>query len=344
MKAFLSLEAHFLGQTSLTAHSLLSTLPRGAYTTARSMCGGTHLLALPTHLSRTRDSAVSMLGLEGLAASQVFPVDAAGSDSALFEARMTASLSALLTGVRGAAAAGAGAAATDYKVTCLLLWGAGRVEQALQLLAPSLHAGGAPLLAPPAQPLPGSGVPSLLISHAMPLLPPRAPPIVCAVRGLPRANATAKDSEWVRAREALEAAMAPGEEEALLLDPASGCITEGTQTNFFAVASDGAVHTAAPEHCLEGTIRAMVLAACAEQGLSLVQGLGPAASQAGSWRGAFLTSTSRLVLPVDELVQPSGQRTQLPSRQDATVLALAAAVQAAAHSSSTRVVAEEGSA
>lgn len=41
--------------------------------------------------------------------------------------------------------------------------------------------------------------------HAEPLPPRPTPPIKLQVRGLPRVNARAKDSEWVRQRKALEA-------------------------------------------------------------------------------------------------------------------------------------------
>lgn len=49
--------------------------------------------------------------------------------------------------------------------------------------------------------------------HASPLPQRPAPPVRVVVRGAPRSNAAAKDSEWVRKRKAIEAGLPPGVNE-----------------------------------------------------------------------------------------------------------------------------------
>lgn len=92
------------------------------------------------------------------------------------------------------------------------------------------------------------------------------------------------------------------------------CVLEGTQTNFFAVRG-GTLLTAGDGLVLGGTVRRLVLEVCAREGvpvaheapsLSALRPDGAAASAAGGpagadWDAAFLTSTSRLVLPIDEI-------------------------------------------
>jgi len=201
--------------------------------------------------------------------------------------------------------------------------------------------------------------PFTLLTHVTPLPPRRPPPIRALVAGAPRENAAAKDSEWVRQRQALEASKPAGVEEILLFDAASGAVMEGTQTNVFALlreedaVPDAALVTGAPEGgsgsrdspaggalkdaggeapatppgrdaaaegrsgwvlytagagILEGTVRRLVLEVCASTpGMPRVELRAPRVQDlaAGRWAGAFITSTSRLVLPIDEVAFPA---------------------------------------
>lgn len=70
--------------------------------------------------------------------------------------------------------------------------------------------------------------------------------------------------------------------------------------------ADGTVHTA-DAGVLHGTIRTMALAACARLGILVVLHPPPKPNSALPWQGAFLTSTSRLVLPIDALIDADGQ-------------------------------------
>jgi branched-subunit amino acid aminotransferase/4-amino-4-deoxychorismate lyase len=139
--------------------------------------------------------------------------------------------------------------------------------------------------------------------------------------GAPRSNAAAKDSAWVAARSALEAAKPRDCEEVLLVEGGGGggggggAVLEGTQTNFFAVVRGGVLRTAGEDRVLAGTVRRLVLEVCAREGVPVVleapplaglradgePGGGKEEAEAEAWEACFLTSTSRLVLPVDEI-------------------------------------------
>jgi hypothetical protein len=98
-------------------------------------------------------------------------------------------------------------------------------------------------------------------------------------------------------------------------------ILEGSQSNFFAVVG-GAVHTAPDGAVLAGTVRKLLLEVCAREGVSVVlqpprlssssSTAAAASAVAGgdsmaisAWQGAMVSSTSRLLLPVDEIYRPA---------------------------------------
>ena len=121
-----------------------------------------------------------------------------------------------------------------------------------------------------------------------------------------------KDSAWVRARRHLkERTHQPHINEVLLLheDETTGAstISEGLSSNFFAVSADGTAVVTAPEGAvLSGTVRAMVLRACDELHIRVVRECPrvPPDSSCNSdaaWSGAFLTSTTRMVLDIDTI-------------------------------------------
>eukprot|EP00775_Hariotina_reticulata_P005354 gene5354-5590_t len=118
-------------------------------------------------------------------------------------------------------------------------------------------------------------------------------------RGLPRVNAKAKDSEWVRQRQELEASKAVGVNEVLLVTP-EGAVMEGLTSNFFVLSSAGEVETA-DAGVLSGTVRELVLQVCQELNVP-VKLQPPQLSNIDSWQGAFISSTSRLLLPAAEVM------------------------------------------
>lgn len=137
--------------------------------------------------------------------------------------------------------------------------------------------------------------------HCGPLPPRPSPPIKVEIRGAPRTNAKAKDSEWVRDRKPLEALKPPDVNEIVLHD-ADGALLEGTQTNFYAV-MDGKLHTAG-EGILEGTVRRLLLEVCAANEIEVVLDPPPNLRDLSKWEGALLSSTSRLALPIDWIGVP----------------------------------------
>lgn len=129
-------------------------------------------------------------------------------------------------------------------------------------------------------------------------MPARArPPIKVQVKGAPRSNAAAKDSEWVRERQSLEDAK-PSDVNEIVLVSEDGSIYEGLSSNFFAV-KDGKLYTAG-EGILLGTVRHIVLQVCEQEGIP-VELTPPKVQDASSWEGCMVTSTSRLCLPVCQI-------------------------------------------
>lgn len=86
-------------------------------------------------------------------------------------------------------------------------------------------------------------------------------------------NAKAKDSEWVRQRQALEAAK-PSDVNEVLLVSQDGAMTEGLTSNFFVLSKDGEVVTA-QDGVLDGTVRQVILKVSLGSGLAVCD-TGPA--------------------------------------------------------------------
>ena len=256
-----------------SAKEFLLSRPSGAYTTARTCCGATRLFEWETHVTRTASSVAGMLqGEEQKSAAGALE---ALSKPELLRPRLDATVSSAvreyesLNGKDG-----------ELKVTILVTWG----EAAGKADAETV----------------GS-----IACHVAPLPALPLPPVRVEARGAPRANAEAKASSWVAERAPLEALMrqsAVGEVNELLLATESGEVLEGSQTNFFAVI-DGAVHTAG-DGVLAGTVRRLLLEVCEREGIPVVL-RPPKLSEAPTWEGALISSTSRLLLPVDELYVPA---------------------------------------
>lgn len=74
---------------------------------------------------------------------------------------------------------------------------------------------------------------------------------------MPRVNAKAKDSEWVRQRKAWEDGK-PADVNEVLLVSQGGQLLEGLTSNFFVLGPGGEVQTA-EEGVLSGTVRELIL-------------------------------------------------------------------------------------
>ncbi|KAI9139200.1 hypothetical protein BKA69DRAFT_1087257 [Paraphysoderma sedebokerense] len=136
----------------------------------------------------------------------------------------------------------------------------------------------------------------------------------CKVAGHPRKMAVAKDSQWVRDRKALEKLMDSHTNEVLLTDPATETFYEGLSSNFFAVIpklplngkssgfKDHRIATAPLASVLTGTILKIVQSVAESDGIEMVYDF-PREDDLiqGRWSAAFVTSTSRLVLPLERI-------------------------------------------
>lgn len=113
-------------------------------------------------------------------------------------------------------------------------------------------------------------------------------------RPFPHAKTLNMLQSYLAYRKAKEA----GAYDALLLDK-NGCITEGTRTNFFCI-KDATLFSPPEDEILLGVTRAAVLKVAAKIGMTL-QYAAAHQSVISGYDGAFLTSTSSKILPVNSI-------------------------------------------
>jgi hypothetical protein len=135
------------------------------------------------------------------------------------------------------------------------------------------------------------------------------PPVDVSVTEFWRQNPQAKDSKWVEQRREAEKRVGELINEVLLVGP-EGQVFEGLTSNFFAVIVDeetGKVTVkTAGSGCLEGTVRSLVLEMCTKMGIEVVlEAPNLKELEDGSWMAAFITSTSRLILPIRRIILES---------------------------------------
>eukprot|EP00967_Tisochrysis_lutea_P124984 scaffold209587_cov30-Tisochrysis_lutea.AAC.3 len=271
-----------------SAKEWLLASPHGAYTTARTCSGGTRLFEWETHIARTAASAAAMLANEANFQRRNALIEAVGSAAAL-RPRLDENVAAAVRLYKERHQQ-----VNELKVTILVTWQhhggsdvfSGEVREGAHL----------------------STVDDTLSSvhvHVGPLPPLPTPPVRVEVRGAPRSNALAKDSSWVSDRAPLEELLRPDFNE-LLLATEDGDVLEGSQTNFFVL--QGGKLVTAGKGVLEGTVRRLLLEVCEREGVPVVF-RPPNLAECQEWDAAFVSSTSRLLLPVNELYVPeSGKR------------------------------------
>ena len=277
--------------SQLSSKEFLLSQPSGAYTTARTCSDMRRVFEWTTHVDRTAASASAMLKGDDAPASTA--TTTAPSVQALLDElaqpeRLRPRLEATVSAAKRQYIDAFGAEG-ELKLTLLVSWPEPSSLDA-DACAAAAGRGGA------------AGAPPLgsIACHVAPLPALPAPPVRVEVRGAPRANALAKDSAWVAERAPLEALMRSDINELLLASDA-GELLEGSQTNFYAIV-DGAVHTAG-EGILAGTVRRLLLEVCEREGIPVVLSP-PTLQSAGTWEGALISSTSRLLLPIDKLYKP----------------------------------------
>lgn len=257
---------HGAGPCPLQSGAWLAVQPRGTYTTARTV-GGASIFELSFHIERLATSARLMMQADEEQGRPDAPhlrrQHAALTDATSLRPAVLSSLRAAMSAYRSASGDGAG----ELKLTVLLTWG-----------------------------VDGSDV----ATHAQPLGACAAPPIKVQVRGAPRSNAEAKDSDWVRQRRCYEEEK-PSDVNEVVLANADGSMYEGLSSNFYALV-DGALHTAG-EGILLGSMREATLRVAQRLSVPVVLHP-PQVAHLSAWDGCFISSTSRMLLPVDELSAP----------------------------------------
>jgi len=133
-------------------------------------------------------------------------------------------------------------------------------------------------------------------------IPP--PPLSCSVLAIPapsRSSPSIKSTTWIHQRASLDA-LKQGTDynEVLLVDPTSNRILEGLSSNFGVVNGVGAVESAPDGMVLSGTVMSMARQACKEIGIEVADTC-PDIGEANDWQAAFITSTSRLILPIHRI-------------------------------------------
>jgi branched-subunit amino acid aminotransferase/4-amino-4-deoxychorismate lyase len=127
-------------------------------------------------------------------------------------------------------------------------------------------------------------------------------PVSVDVRRGSRVKMKAKDSVWVIERRDVTDHQTPSSNEVILCED-DGNVREGTSSNFFVIKDDGKLYTA--EHgVLKGTVQILLLEAVIkhlDQPQPVVFEI-PSLKDLSRWKEAFITSTSRLILPVHTLV------------------------------------------
>ena len=117
------------------------------------------------------------------------------------------------------------------------------------------------------------------------------------IHGHGRQNASTKDSQWVADRKQL--IPSNGYEEIILVNDKNELL-EGTQTNFYVVKDDSGTIITADEGVLFGSVRDSVLQVCRTHDIHL-ELRPPSLNDLKSASGVFLSSTSRWVMPVHEV-------------------------------------------
>ena len=275
--------------SDVTSKEFILKLPRGAYTTARTV-GRSSVFELETHLERLAISAQLMMDDDAAKAAPTAgatPAPPMTVDAVLLRQDVLAS-------VRAAIVSHAERSACELKVTVLA--------------TRTAAAGAAGAAGAAAEGETAASANFEVHTHVGDLVPRRAPPVCVVVRGSPRENARAKDSDWIRQRQGLEDEK-PAHVDEVVMMAEDGGLPEGTQTNFFAV-KGGTLFTAG-DGVLEGTVRRVVLEVCERDGIP-VELVPPNVADVMAWEGAFVSSTSRLVLPIDEIEVPRGQFAGMP--------------------------------
>jgi branched-subunit amino acid aminotransferase/4-amino-4-deoxychorismate lyase len=260
---------------TLSSGAWLQQAPRGAYTTCRTVGGASSIFELSFHIERLVTSSKLMLASDAEShlpeAEEALQKFSPAVEMAMLRPRVLHSLHNAITAYREASGDRNG----EVKCTILVTWGTTADNQQQDTVD--------------------------IFTHATSLGAIPIPPIKIQIRGAPRQNAAAKDSEWVRQRRVYEDQKPADVNEVVLVDSEAGGVMEGLSSNFFALVN-GTLKTAG-EGILMGSVREAVLRVAEREGIPVVLEP-PTVGELNDWEGAFVSSTSRLLLPVDEVSAP----------------------------------------
>jgi hypothetical protein len=140
---------------------------------------------------------------------------------------------------------------------------------------------------------------AVLVSH---LEKPITSPCLVELYEYSRASKDVKDSLWIRSREQLELKKSVGVNEIVMYD-VQGRITEGLTSNFL-VLMQNRLYTAPRGEVLWGTVLNLVIELSRQENIPVVYDY-PRLDDIDKWQAGFITSTSRLLMPITELSVPA---------------------------------------
>jgi len=315
--------------SSLDASTLLQLLPRGAYTTCRTIKNGSYIYQFDYHMDRLVVSSRSILeniivsgsGGEEEEDTNKVVLDIDWERELLISCSAQQKLEYIRSTIDEFRARNNMIEGRDFRITLLATWEKKDDETKCQdneeederPQSSNLHSFQSVLYCHVGylpQSSSNSTIPTTQSSSSIGE-EQKKKHIQVLIHGHGRQNALAKDSKWVLDRKQL---ITPnGYEEIILLND-SNELLEGTQTNFYVVTNTSTVITA-NEGILFGSVRDSVLRVCDLHDIQ-VELRPPTLEDLRYASGVFITSTSRLVMPVHEVVLGDLQSSSLDTDDD----------------------------
>ncbi len=253
--------------SSISAADFLKQYPRGAYTTARTVHRPekVEIIEWEMHLQRLTNSCTVMLQDQSKVES--LPMESVLSIFGNKEKLQSTVEPQVQELMKLFYETYPDSKADDLKITVLLSWEKDATNSSWQIE---------------------------VFVHATNL--PKRPdkPVVIDIRRGSRVDLKAKDSIWVQRRDHLLQIKTPQANEVILCED-NGTVREGCSSNFYAV-QHGKLITSR-EDIIEGTILKKVIQVCHALEIP-IEFKNPNLKEIDSWDEVFISSTSRLVLPV----------------------------------------------
>lgn len=269
----------------------LKNRPRGPYTTMRTLSNRKCIFQFGNHVQRLIDSSLVMMQQEKeikqLSEQQVlfntmhsmdgvpragngYAIEALNDHAQLFSIMKHVLRESVLAYERAFLAEHAG---HELKITVLICWDANNERFDV-------------------------------FSHVVDLMERPDRPVLADIRRGTRKDMKAKDSIWIEMRDAILDKKTKKSNEVIMCED-DGIVREGLSSNFFVIKDNFLVQTAS-EGILDGTVKQLIDKFAEEQSgsikcdgetLRMVYSC-PSLLELSQWRESFITSTSRLILPI----------------------------------------------